>query len=70
METASAKALQTINRRLQQEETPNLKYLHALHEISEVYPNNIALTSLLNSVHSGMSNILLSKEEQLQALQN
>ena len=63
LDTASAKALQTINRRLQQEETPNLKYLHALHEISEVYPNNKALTSLLNSVHSGMSNILLSKEE-------
>ena len=63
LETASAKALETINKRLRKEQTPALKYLHAIQEISEVYPKNIALTNLLSRIHSGMSTILLHKED-------
>ena len=44
LETASGEALNSINQKLRKEQTPALKYLHAIQEISEVYPNNVPLT--------------------------
>ena len=69
LETASAEALKNLNAKLQGDKTPSLKYLHALNEIIEIYPNNIALAGLLRRIHSGMSSTLLSKEEEIQDIQ-
>ena len=68
-DTESAEALQATQIKLQSDKSPSLKYLHALHEIIEIYPDNAELASLLRRVHSGMSNVLLNKEEKIQDIQ-
>ena len=64
--SVSATALNSITNQLKRE-TPTsvLPYLQALHEISEVYPQNVALCALLSQVHKGISTLMLSKEDQI-----
>ena len=38
----------------------------ALQEISEVYPGNSALNTLLSQIHAGISTNILTKEGQIQ----
>ena len=40
-----------------------LPYLHALLEISEIYPNNTPLNTLLSQIHQGISTMILTKED-------
>jgi len=48
MTTASAIALNSITQKIKSESNSVLPYLHALQEISEVYPTNTALNNLLS----------------------
>ena len=66
MTTASAQALNQITQKIKSESTSVLPYLHALQEISEVYPSNNALNGLLSQIHQGISTLILSKEDQIQ----
>ena len=66
MTTASAHALNSITMRLKNESASVLPYLHALQEISEVYPQNQPLNTLLSQIHQGISTMILSKEDQIQ----
>lgn len=65
LDTASAQALNSINEKLRQDKTPVLNHLHALQEISEIYPNNMPLTALISRIHSGISTVLLQKEDSI-----
>jgi hypothetical protein len=63
MTTESAKALQSITQKIKNETTSVLPYLHALQEISEIYPNNNPLNTLLSQIHQGISTMILTKED-------
>ena len=72
MTTASATALNQITQKLKidhhlagGDEQGILPYLLALQEISEVYPGNSALNTLLSQIHAGISTNILTKEGQI-----
>ena len=62
-DTESCKALNALSQKLKQEPAPALKYLHAIQEITDIYPDNSPLNSLLNKIHQGISTMLLTKED-------
>lgn len=61
----SASALNAITQKIKNESASVLPYLHALQEISEVYPNNNPLNTLLSQIHQGISTLILKKEDQI-----